>query len=312
MFNKIKKLCLSLAMVSVVGVSAAASACTIQSAHPAVRITIEFNSEIYEIEYTLYRNMYPQTVKHFIELTEAHFYDNVIIHEYKSSDWVTGAYSYDKEAYKSMYTSAMSEYLERYCKESDYNVLASEGIKNGTFSPSVYKDEIFDDGKISVSSDSALNTLIGEFSDNGHRIEDDKGLRAGYGTLKMVYYAKKGNKLVSVKDSFDAIRYGNYGNNCATSLFSMQVSNSTLYDANKYCVFGQFRNEKAKSALEDLTDAISDYSDKLGSSSSLTKSVSTQVDKEDSFASEEDRGIDTSFTMISMPIVITKIEVIKY
>lgn len=157
-----------------------------------------------------------------------------------------------------------------------------------------------------------MPTLIGEFSDNGHKIEGNKGLTSSYGTLKMVYYKKEGNQIVTLNNSFNQILYGNYSNNCATSLFSMQVGSSSLYDASKYAVFGQFKNDKAKKALEDLTDDINDYSDSIGSSSSLTKTVSTRVDREDKFADEGGKEIETSFTMISMPLIITKVEITKY
>ncbi len=312
MSKKIKKLCLSLAMVAIVGVSASASACTVKSDHPEAEITISFNDKTYTITYTLYRNMYPQTVQHFIELADEGFYDNTIIHDYKSSDWVGGAYDYDSgetTGYKAMYTSAMSEYLEDHCKEKAYYDLVTAGIESGKFSASVYKQEVYDDnGNPIVSKADAVPTLIGEFSDNGHKIEGNKGLTSSYGTLKMVYYKKDGNHKVTVNNSFDQILYRDYSNNCATSLFSMQVGSSSPYDASKYAVFGQFKNDKAKNALENLTDDINDYSDSIGSSASLTKTVSTQVDKEDWYSEQ----LDTSFTMISMPLIITKVEITKY
>ena len=210
MSKKIKNLCLSAALAAVVGISAPASACTVQSKHPAAKITIEFNSETYEIEYTLYRNMYPQTVQHFIELADSGFYNDTIIHDYKSSDWVTGAYRFDSDdayGYTASYSgNSMAEYLENHCKEEDYYKLMTEGIKSGDFSASVYTKYIYDDkgGEI-VSLDDALPTLIGEFKDNGHKIEDDKGLSASYGTLKMVYYKKEGIKPIFVQNSFGQI-----------------------------------------------------------------------------------------------------------
>lgn len=151
MSSKIKKLCLSLALVAVVGVSAAASACTVKSDHPEAEITISFNDKTYTITYTLYRNMYPQTVQHFIELADSGFYNNTIIHDYKSSDWVGGAYSYESEgaaSYKTMYTSAMPEYLETHCKEKEYYDLVTAGIESGNFSASVYSREVYNDKEI--------------------------------------------------------------------------------------------------------------------------------------------------------------------
>ena len=57
MSKKIKKLCLSFALAAIVGVSAGAAGCTMQSDHPNAKITISFNNKTYVIEYTLYRNM---------------------------------------------------------------------------------------------------------------------------------------------------------------------------------------------------------------------------------------------------------------
>lgn len=325
MSKKIRKLCLSFALAALVGVSAGASACTVQSDHPNAKITISFNDETYEIEYTLYRNMYPQTVQHFIELADAGFYNNTIVHDYKSSDWVAGAYSYDNndtDGYQKAYSgSFMQQYLEHNCKEEAYYNLVSEGIKSGKFSASVFTKTIYNtSGDETVHKDDALVTLIGEFSQNGHRIVDNKGLSASYGTLKMVYYKKDGKNSVWLKDSFDDIRYGDYNYNCATSLFSMQMSNSTSYSADKYCVFAQLKNDKAKSRLEDLTDAIIDYTtDVLGSSGKFTTSVDTKVDKLDTkvgndgkFVGAGDIDVDVTFTMTSMPIIIKKVEITKY
>lgn len=312
MSGKIKKMCLSLAMAALVGVSAGASACTIKSDHPTARITISFNDESYEIEYTLYRNMYPQTVQHFIELADAGFYDNTIIHDYKSSDWVGGGYSYNANgtSYENSYSAAMPQYLEENSKEKEYYDLVTAGIKSGTFTASVFEKATYDkDGKEIVDSSDALPTLYGEFSDNDHKIEDDKGLKATYGTLKMVYYKKETNEKVNLKNSFDQILYGDYRNNCATSLFSMQMSNSTSYSASSFCVFGQLKNDKAKSVLEDLTDAVNDYRTSATSSSSTwTSSIATTVDRLDKFENDKDE----TFTMVSLPIVITKIEITKY
>lgn len=314
MSKKIKKLCVSFALAAIVGVSAAASACTVQSKHPNAKITVEFNGETYEIEYTLYRNMYPQTVQHFIELADSGFYNDTIIHDYRTSDWVGGAYGYDDNedtGYTKVFGTSMPEYLENHCKEREYYEKVTAGIKDGSFSASVYTTTIFEGEKEIVSVDNALPTLIGEFSDNGHKIEDNKGLTASYGTLKMVYYKKDTKQPLFVKNSFDQILPRDYQYNCATSLFSIQVSNSTIYDASKYCVFGQLKDDDAKSVLEDLSDAISDYGAE-SSSTKFTASVATQVDKEDKFADEGGREMDQTFTMTSKPIVIKKIEITKY
>lgn len=325
MSKKIKKACLAMALAALVGVSAGATACG-TSKHPTARITIEFNGETYVIDYMLYRNMYPQTVQHFIELADAGFYNNMIIHDYKSSDWVTGAYSYNGTVgegqdaivtdYAASYArSSMAEYLEDNCKEQAYYTLVTKGIIDGSFSASVYKGSIPDtdkEGNTVLSKEYALPTVIGEFSENGHKIEDDKGLTASYGTLKMVYY-KKDVKSVFVEDSFGQVMYRDYNYNCATSLFAMQVTeSSSLYDSSKYAVFGQLKNDDAQDALEDLRNALSDYISDLGSSSSWSKSVSTQVDRLDTYADDGGSDIEVSFTMTSVPIIIKSVEITKH
>ena len=325
MSKKIKKACVAATLAALIGVSVGISACG-KSNHPNARITVEFNNKTYVIDYMLYRNMYPQTVQHFIELADAGFYNNMIVHDYKSSDWVTGAYSYNaeygeganrtKSDYVSSFSgSALGGYLENNCKEEEYYNLATNGIKKGTFSASVYMDSIPETdnmGNAVLSREYALPTVIGEFSENKHVIEGDKGLTASYGTLKMVYYSK-GVKSVFVKNSFDEVMYRDYDKNCATSLFAMQVStSSTLYSASKYAVFGQLKNDDAQEALKNLRNDIADYIEYLGSSSKWSTSVSTLVDRLDTYADAGGRDIEVSFTMISMPLIIRSVEITKY
>ena len=326
MSKKIKKALLAFALAGLVGVSAGAAACG-TSKHPNARITIEFNGETYVIDYILYRNMYPQTVQHFIELADAGFYDNTIIHDYRSSDWVTGAYSYNAEHevaddngvlstiatdYVSAFSrsdTAVAEYLEVNSKEKEYYDLVTAGIANGKFSASVFEKMIYENGKETVAS--PLPTVIGEFSENGHVIEDNKGLKATFGTLKTFYYKKDDEQHVFVKNSFDQILPRDYSYNCATSLFSMQVKNSTSYSAEKYAVFGQLKNDSAKEVLEQLTDDISDYSTDL-TTSKWSMTVAMQVEKYDEFAEEGGRDIDATFTVVSLPIIIKSVKITKY
>ena len=325
MSKMIKKLCFGVALAAIVGVSAGVSACG-TSKHPNARITIEFNSKTYVLDYTLYRNMYPQTVQHFIELADANFYDDTIIHDYKTSDWFGGGYSYNKSEkvtdengevsyvptdYLSSYSRSggMQYYLNVNSKEKEYYDLVTEGLKNGSFSASVYKSMTFDSNlEYTVDIADALPTVIGEFSLNDHKIKDNKGLKATYGTLKMYYYNKDDKSTVYVKDSFGATMPRNYEYNCATSLFAMQINPSSSYDASKYAVFGQLKNEKAKVALEALTDAIDDYRTSV-SSSNWTSTVQMFVDTEDTFGTD---NIDVSFTSLSVPIIVKSIKITKH
>ncbi len=131
----------------------------------------------------------------------------------------------------------------------------------------------------------------------------------------MFYYDKgDSNQQVTLENSFGQILVHDYKYNCATSLFSIQVNNSSSFSVSKYCVFAQLKDDKAKGVLDDLRDAISDYiSDELGGSTSkFTSTVNTKVDNEDTFAEDGGREIETSFTMTSMPIIIKTVSITKY
>ncbi|HBN12860.1 MAG TPA: hypothetical protein DD415_04505 [Clostridiales bacterium] len=317
MSKKSRLAILSLALAGLVGVSAATSACTVKTKHPRVKISISFLEETYDVEYTLYRNMYPQTVQHFIELADGGFYDNTIIHDYKNNDWLGGAYSYnavvtsgDNEIqtdYSAAYTSgSLAEYLENNCKEAAYYDM----FEAGKFTPSVFKRTVYNDkGDPEVDSADALATLIGEFSENDHKIESG-ALSASYGALKMMYYEKgDSNQKVTIKNSFGELLEHDYRYNCATSVFTMQMGNSTSYSATKYCVFGELRNDSAKKALQSLTDAIADYVDTI---SKFTTTVDTKVDTLDRFAEDDGRDIEKQFTLTSVPLIVKTVEVTKY
>ena len=254
MSKKFRCALLAGALSAVVAFSAGFSACNIKTSHPRAKITVDFNNISYDIEYTLYRNMYPQTVQHFIELADAGFYDNMIVHNYNTStDWFTGAYSYNavSETSDEVYATydkaygggenALLEYLENNSKEEEYYALAA----NNTLTPTVFKKIGYDDKGKPVPQD-ALATLIGEFSANDHKIEKNP-LEAKMGCLKMFYYEKdESNKKATIVNSAGQILEHDYQYNCATSIFSMQVGNTTSYSKDKYCVFATLRNDKAQ------------------------------------------------------------------
>lgn len=302
MSKKIRFAVLTSILAGVVACSTAFSACALETKHPRALITVEFNQEEYEIEYTLYRNMYPQTVRHFIELSDEGFYDNTIIHNYNAgSDWYGGGYEYDEAEYDK---ESFGAYLEGYSKEQAYYDL----FDAGKLTPSVFSEER------SVNEDAdAYPTLIGEFGEQ-HKIE--KGaLSAEFGTLKMYYYDKGdegNNEKVNIVNSFDQVLFSDYKQNCATSLFAMQVGSTSSVNSSSYCVFAKLRNSDAEDTLNDLIDAISDYiTDELGgATSSFTTSVTTDVDKYDRVVGTG--GIEQTFTMTSAPIIIKSVKITKY
>lgn len=314
MSKKIKLAMLTCALASVVAVSASMSACTIKTKHPGARITVEFNSVSYEIDYTLFRNMYPQTVQHFIELADANFYDNMIIHNYStSSDWFTGAYSYNGDeslTYSAASTnSTFAEYLEKNEKEKAYYDLAS----GDTLTPTVFdygKLTYNKDGKPEVTKEGKLATLIGEFSANNHVVEQNP-LTAQLGALKMFYYSDNddANKKAAILNSFDQVLVHDYKYNRATSVFSMQVGSSTSYSETNYCVFATLKNDAAKEKLNDLLEAVADYISDNGLSSKFTASVTTTVDKLDVYSGG---GLEAKFNVPATPIIVKSVEITKY
>ena len=68
-----------------------------ETKHPEISVKISFNEETYELEYKLYRNMYPQTVAHYLELIDMKYFDGTVIHDYRSDRMVGGGYYYDGE-----------------------------------------------------------------------------------------------------------------------------------------------------------------------------------------------------------------------
>ena len=307
MFKKlVKKL---IAAACVVGMTCAitlsSAACNIETAHPKVRISVEFNEVVYELDYTLYRDMYPNTVRHFIELSESGFYNDVLIHNYRTSDWFSGGYSYNADDYAhSSAVQAYADYLENHSKESEY----SELVNDGTLTPTVFAKTKYDDsGKEVIDSESALPTLVGEFDSNKFHEIENGALNAEMGVLKMFYYEKSATQKAYVRFENDQPYMRDYKYNCATSVFAMQVGASSSYSEDKYCVFGKM---DSTSALTDLIDAIDEYFD--GSVTSVSAN-DVNVDNYENFSEKDsDRGIEVDFVLPSQPIVIKTIKVIGY
>ena len=302
MFKKLlKKLLLATTLVCATGTVVAASGCNIETAHPEVKITVEFHENTYELEYTLYRNMYPNTVRHFMELTENGYYTDMLIHNYASSDWYSGGYYYDSESYSAATTGgagAMSDYLEEHSGEQSYMNLFNSGKLTST----VYKFN-----PTAAVAEDALPTLIGEFSNNINQVIEQGALSASYGSLKMFYYEKTTNEKVTVTPTDDQVIMADYKTNCATSLFMIQVTSSSSMGAANYCVFGRLENI---TVLTDLTEAVREYLKTLTKDTVSANNVSVENDVE--IFSEEDRHAEQDFVLPAEPIIIKSVKVTKY
>lgn len=290
--KRIARVACVLALTGLLGAATMLSGC--ETDHPEATIKIEFNGSTYELNYKLYRKMYPQTVTHFIELVESGFYNNTIIHNYNSSYWYGGGYSYDETYAEDYENGDMSSYLEEHSKEEAYLSL----FKAGKFTASVYMDHI--SGKYR----DALPTLIGEFSNNDHKIDPDTSLKSSYGCLRMYYSEKDTTDTVYLdKTGTSSPLIHEYGYNSATSLFNIQVSSSTSSDSN-YCIFAVLQNTDELSDLqEDISEYISD-----NSLTSFTTTVETEIDLYDYIIESQ----QTSFTTTALPLIIKSIKITKY
>ncbi|MDE7300707.1 MAG: peptidylprolyl isomerase [Clostridia bacterium] len=289
-----------------VGAAAAMSACATD--HPEAKITVDYGGTQYVLNYKLYRNMYPQTVQHFIELADNGFYDNTIVHDYSSSSYMRlGGYAYvdnDEYNYDTAYTGGQDEmrgYLENASLEYAYSVLADPAA--GKITPTVYVD--YEDGKYY----DPLNTLIGEFSNNQHKIENG-ALKSTFGCLRMYYSSKDNDAIkkstilnngrVRIKNGRDLGVEGEYRYNSATSLLSIQLSNpSSPSTDTSYCIFANLKNSDE---LTKLTTAIRN--------NLRTISVPVTIDNYDAILGANANS--TTFSVSKTPIKIVSVSITKY
>lgn len=314
-FKRLKRAVFCVAAAAAIGASAALAGCTIETSHPRAEITLEFNGTQYVIEYTLYRNMYPQTVRHFIELAEAGFYDNTIIHDYASNDWYGGGYTYDETAYADAFENgAFDDYLNdsRYYKEDDYLSL----FNSGALTPSVFYDGGYsydEDGNMILNAEKAYYTLIGEFSNNGHVI--DNGQRgAEYGSLKMFYTEKvisdPADAHVFVETGGGQILTGDYEYNSATSLFAIQVGTSSSLSVSRYATFGYLSGDDDSNTLDDLIAAVEDYiDDEYNDSDEFVSTTSAEVDRIENIA---EQATAVEYDVPNTAIVIRSVRITRY
>lgn len=316
-FKSIRKTLISIAAAGVALcsaslVAATATGCNAETAHPEVRITYEFNGKSYAVDYTLYRNMYPHTVKRFIELSENGFYNDMIIHNYQTNDWFTGGYGYVAEEYSARVdnTGKMSEYFENYSKEGDFDKLFTDG----KLSASVYSNRMIENGKEYVVRDFALPNVMGEFYNNINQEIEKGALTADYGCLKMFYYEKESKQKIYVTPTNDQVILADYKFNSATSYFAMQTGVSSTYGEKDYAVFARL---KETDEFDKLVNAVKEYIDvnHSGTASNFyTSGVEARVDGNDNFSNkpENDKGITVEFQVPKTAIVIRNVRINKY
>ncbi len=307
-FKKLSRIIGVTALTCVAGLTGVASGCAIETNHPRARITIEFLDETYEIDYNLYRNMYPQTVKRFIELADQGFYDNTIIHDYTANDWYAGGYGYD-ESYETAYASgAMEEYYENFSLQDEFVDL----FENSKLTTSVYRELGYNDKDEAIGV-TPLATLYGEFKNNNHKVKSG-ALSNEFGALHMYYVSNATSKetVVGISGSGEVLERS-YNYNCATSMFAIQANTSSSLAVANYCVFAVLDKESDEDVLFDLQEAIEEYIDDNlnGTTADFTKTkVTATVNDYDQVL---DAGSLTKLCSATIkPLIIKSVKITKY
>ena len=260
---------------------------------PEVTITYEFNGEKYEVEYTLSRDGAPMTVRHFLELADAGYYDGTVIHNYESNGLLLygGGYVLDEDG---------------ELEEKDYwtEVKRLEEEKGITFTQSVFYDNTTD----------PLYTVRGEFSANGVE-KNNKSLRQNARGTLVMYYMNKGEdstRVSTLRNDGKEVQDGDYYRyNSATSLFyTITSSNNTSGNSdNEYCAFGVVKDYEQ---LKKLLDAISEYKEGLDENNPFTIDRDVMLNQHDPFESVSKGGITATYSIPTEPIIITSVKVNKY
>ncbi len=265
-----------------------------ETKHPEISVKISFNEETYELEYKLYRNMYPQTVAHYLELIDMKYFDGTVIHDYRSDRMVGGAYYYDGE---DVVDDLVAKDYDAATKDENGNVT----LKN----VSVWADE---------SKTTAYNTLYGEFSKNAFEIENN-GLANTLGAIGTYYYtpANTSQKVYIQRNGDKEMDTRPYCYNATTSMFYLYTGSSGTDTA--YCTFGVLNGKKYEEKFQELLDAIEAYTldvlnggDEEGTEVFTTEEAMTI---EDGYW-EESSYEDVSFSIPRAKIVIEQVKVLKY
>jgi cyclophilin family peptidyl-prolyl cis-trans isomerase len=263
-----------LAVATTVGCLSCMVGC--QTSKPKVQMQITFQEETYTLNYTLYRQVAPATVEHFITLAENGYYDGVIVHDYQNSRMYTGAYVFGDAS-----VNSGLEYKKYY-----------DIVKNYKYFPvSVYSQ-----------GNEALYTLCGEFE--GNNLTPEKGeKKETFGSLTMYYTDKKDDVSdVIVKHPQAGQGSRNYKYNSATSQFFISLTGEDKTNTD-YCTFATL-NDDSTEALLDLQTAIEEYLD--GNLDALEKQL-MRIDEDDPFVGTVNKNV--TYNVLQESVTITKVTV---
>ena len=288
--------CGILATACALGCAATLTAC--ETTHPEVEMTIEFNGETYTLEYKLYRDLAPQTLKHFLWLADNGYYDGLCVHDYSQSDYL--------RLYTGAYTAVATE-------DGGYNLVYKKyydtvkGYANvGEFPHSIWLDK---------NGDTPTYTLKGEFEDNNFRVESGD-LSETFGSLTMYYNNISSYEEVAQQDVYMIRADGKANSKCdykynyTTSMFYISLSDTTVNNK-AYCTFAELQ-EDSKEILENLQEALTDYIEETHNDEvdSFTESQSVLIGEDDPYLASQ--SVRVNYSVPKSAIVIKSVKVTKF
>ena len=276
---KMKKILSGILALTAFGCVATMTAC--ETSRPEVQITLSFQGEEYELDYTLYRKIAPATVAHFLALADNGYYDGLCVHDYAETRLYTGGYKYNGASTDKLEEQKYFDLVKRY-----------EG-----FPTTVFKDE---------AKTLPTYTLYGEFSANKGFSVDNGNKKESYGSLTM-YYTDKTECLDKVTLNHPEAgekKNCDYAMNSATSLFFISLS-ETERNNTGYCTFATLDEDDVEE-LKDLQEEIFEYIADEANVISVNKTVDADDPYVASYAKKE------TFQLFVEPIVIKKVEVKKF
>lgn len=293
--NSMKRfVCGVLALTSMTACVVTSTAC--ETKNPTVKMTIAFNGEEYVLDYKLYRELAPTTVKHFLYLAENNYYDGLCVHNYEEAGakMYTGAYTYNDE----------KEDNESGLTYKNYYEVVAQYVQNGhAFPASVWMDK---------EKEQPTYTLYGEFEENNFEVESGS-LRQTFGSLTMYYSTKNSDDGVYTQyvSNPEKLATREYKYNSATSQFYISLSNSSTRN-DDYCTFAELE-EKSEETLKAFQEALEEYieenyEDEDGDST-FTKKYTMTIDEDDKFVGTKKNT--TTFYVPEKQIKIVSVVVTK-
>ena len=315
-----KKLRRSLAVLSAAGLAVLSmgmlAGC--DTKRPEITITYTFNGNDYEVDYTLSRDATPQTVRHFIELADAGYYNEkgFCVHDYDGTYLRTGAYTFNEE-------KELAEY--DYFAEVK-RLEAEEGVE---FTQSVYLTDLSNADKKGDGLYTVYGEMTGQYTYTGTRYSHAQG-------ALVMYYPSKGTFTGTVTverndggENNNGEKYQantRYDYNSATAMFYTFLGTSNYTNDQNYCVFGMASNYEEQ-MTNGLLKAITDYQEEHSEDEefSFTLEMTKRMNTLDHFASTYAENVRNFFesirktdveeiyqTPVDEPIYLKSIKVNKY